>query len=358
MTKVSVQRIWSLPNPTSRDNSEGFLLVSLTHNASQLLRWRSEVRRGDGFFWDGGLDIEDITPTALFDTTTSCHISYPMEPTLAAAMTNSGLFQVLQSGIVLNGHLTRCHPASRIVLSSISGPDACIAFFSDPLAWFLSLIRTEGPFSYSRENSILLLGEPTAIKLFQHREYTVSALVLTSSVSAENGSLGTKFCIVAIRHPHRDKAIHMYRFDPNGVPEHVASGPCKKPPGIANPEEEEVRPEGQGLEVNAIEIVSHEGGDYLLLMGMRDGSLTTCKMSCREPFLPPSHSWSNTKVGISPVELISTSMDGTTKEKIFIGCDSLWELGFQDGEIEFHEVLFDDIRLAWSILEVANESQG
>jgi hypothetical protein len=62
----------------------------------------------------------------------------------------------------------------------------------------------------------------------------------------------------------------------------------------------------------------------------------------------------NTKFGHSPVEFISAThgKNESQNASLFVMCEYLWEIRLKNGELELHEVLFDDFRIVTSLSSV------
>jgi hypothetical protein len=183
---ASVRQIWILSLP-GKENTEGYIVISLTYNETKVFHWRSPTSRSDGVVWSGELDIDDITDAIGTRISTS-------EQTLATGLSNGVIFQITPTGVYSN-----CEPGrsrqDRIVQASVLGDDIALVTKNEAGSWSLLSMNIKDlipigfiPDSSVSESDTLVaipqdqaaqasLGqhhelegqEPTALKLFLYR---------------------------------------------------------------------------------------------------------------------------------------------------------------------------------------------
>jgi hypothetical protein len=182
----SVRRIWILSLP-GKENMEGYIVVSLTHNETKVFHWRSSTPRNDGVGWHGELDIDDITDAIGIHISTS-------EQTLATGLSNGVMFQITPTGIYSNYGPGKSRQ-DRITQASVLGDDIALVTNNEKGSWSLwsMSIRDLVLNSFIQDNSNrdsdtpvtvpqdqaahtslgqsreLERQEPTALKLFLYR---------------------------------------------------------------------------------------------------------------------------------------------------------------------------------------------
>jgi Mono-functional DNA-alkylating methyl methanesulfonate N-term len=166
----SVRRIWVLTCQDSPqgENMEGYIVLSMTHNETKLLKWTSVTPRYDGKAWGGELEIDDFTAHL------STRISIA-ETTLAASLIGNYLIQITPSGIYTGDNLGRKFSDSeRIVQASIMESDIAIVLCNETGTWNLMFMKAlsngeNNVLSISPERTFGLPREPTTIKLVNCR---------------------------------------------------------------------------------------------------------------------------------------------------------------------------------------------
>jgi hypothetical protein len=125
---ASVRRIWILSLP-GKENTEGYIVVSLTYNETKVFHWRSPTSRSDGVVWSGELDIDDITDAI------GAHIS-TSEQTLATGLSNGVIFQVTPTGLY-SSYEPGIPRQDRIIQASTLGEDLALVTYNETGSWSL-----------------------------------------------------------------------------------------------------------------------------------------------------------------------------------------------------------------------------
>jgi hypothetical protein len=161
-----VQRLWALNDPTlppGEGNTEGYIVVSMTHNETKFLKWTSSTPRDDGILWVGDLDIDDWTA----NLSTSLMVS---ETTLATSLTDNGIVQVTPTGVYLHGGVRRqVSSQERIVQAVVVGSDIALVIYNEAGFWSLAcakIVSRDSGTYLSEGYSVQLPREPSAMNLF------------------------------------------------------------------------------------------------------------------------------------------------------------------------------------------------
>lgn len=327
-TKDSVQKIWSLTYPDmppGKENTEGFIVITMTHNDTKLLRWRSSTPRTNGLLWTGDLDIDDFTQ--------HLSLSYPFsEATLATGLTDNGILIVTSSGVYLGDISRRWGPQERIVQAAVVGSEIALVIYSESGQWrllALQVIQTGSEVTLQEDKSTILPREPTAIKLFLNSNSPTFATLISRAMESHE-EYYLKYCFIALRCP---PAIQIYGVD-DQIPVMVYE--CEL---TRNKEQEDPR----ASEIHSMDILLEKDGKAFLLVGLRHGIIMSFLIEFWEQwkFLDAE----TTKLGESPVEFISSTFNRGDESKVFAMCEYLWEIRLEKGELQVDEVLFDDFRM-------------
>ena len=330
---ISVQRIWCLSDldlQPGAENSRGFIVVTMTHNESKFLRWTSSDRREDGGLWAGELVIDDLTQT--FTALVSS------EATLATSLTAIGILQVTPSGVYVTDKVFRqFSPHSRIIHASVVDSDIALVIYNEAGYWSLWHMRLEqidGIFQFSAGESVVLPREPSAIKLSINKNNHLSRLLNNDS------AYESKMCLLAFRFPRKVLVFQLHNsIDPTVL------GECALDPELS----QDVPDDPRASEVNSIDLLC-DSVTTLIYLGLRHGMVMSIDIT--NGF--ETSSLQNTKFGHSPVEFISATHAKNESENtsLFVMCEYLWEIRLKNGELELHEVLFDDFRIVTSLSSV------
>ena len=119
-------------------DTEGFIVIAMTHNETKFLRWTSPTPRANGMLWTGDLDIDDQTQ----NLSASYVIS---ESTLVTGLANNCIIQVSPSGVYLgDGVCRRSGPQERIIQGAIVGSEIAVVVYNESGQWnliFLQIIQ-------------------------------------------------------------------------------------------------------------------------------------------------------------------------------------------------------------------------
>ena len=320
----SVQRIWCLTDldlPPGKEDSRGFIVVTMTHNESKFLRWTSPDHRQD--LWAEELVIDDYTQSfaALVGS----------EATLATSLTSTGIIQVTPSGVYVTDKVFRqLSPQSRIIHASVVDSVVALVVYNESGYWSLvhmQLQQTSDDFQLSIGDSVVLPREPSAIKLFIDKNNHVSGL--------RNNGMTDKstLCLLAFRFPRK---IIMYQIQNEMDPRIV--GQCALDPELS----QDVSDDPRASEVNSIGLVC-DASTTLIYLGMRHGMVMSIDITNGFEASPLQ----STKFGNSSVEFISATHTLNERENasLFVMCEYLWEIRLKNGKAELHEVLFDESRI-------------
>lgn len=335
----SVQRIWCLTDldlQPGQENSRGFIVVTMTHNESKFLRWTSSGRREDGGLWAGELVIDDYTQT--FESLLGS------EATLATSLTAIGILQVTPSGVYVTDKVFRqFSPHSRIIHASVVDSDIALVIYNETGYWSLlhmQLEQVDGVFRFSIRESVVLPREPSAVKLSINKNNHLSRL-LNNDAPYES-----KICLLAFRFPRK---VVMYQLHNEIDP--TILGECALDPELS----QDVPDDPRASEVNSIDLLC-DSVTTIIYLGLRHGMVMSIDITNGFETL----SLQNTKFGHSPVEFISTTHTKNESENtsLFVMCEYLWEIRLKNGELELHEVLFDDFRIVLPPRCRSNYSRG
>jgi len=291
----------------------------MTHNESKFLRWTSPGRREDAGLWAGELVIDDYTQT--FATLISS------EATLVTSLTEIGILQVTPSGVYLTDTVSqKFSPHSRIIHASIVDGHIVLVTYNESGYWSLvhmQLQQVDGTFQLSAGESVVLPREPSAVKLAVNNNHL-------SKFLANNDA---KICLLAFRFPRK---VIMYGIH-NDMDISIL-GECALDPELS----QDVPDDPRASEVHSIDLLC-DSSRIMIYLGLRHGMVMSIDIT--NGF--ETSSVQNTKFGNSPVEFISATYIKTPGENtsLFVMCEHLWEIQLKNGDLELHEVLFDDFRI-------------
>ena len=292
----------------------------MTHNESKFLRWTSPGQREDAGLWANELVIDDYTQT--FGSLVSS------EPTLATSLMEIGVLQVTPSGVYLTDTVSRqFSPHSRIIHASVVDRDIALVTYNETGYWSLvhmQVQQIDGTFQISAGESIILPREPSAVKLVINKNNLLSKLMATDE---------SKLCLIAFRFPRKVIMYHLLRDMGSTI-----LGECALDPELS----QDVPDDPRASEVHSIDLLS-DSATALIYLGLRHGMVMSIDIT--NGF--ETSSIQSTKFGHSPVEFISATHIKTEMENtsLFVMCEYLWEIQLKNGELELHEVLFDDFRI-------------
>jgi hypothetical protein len=297
----SVQKIWNLTDKgDGEDALEGYLVLSMTHNETKVLRWSSSTPKINGVPWTGVLDM------AIDDCTAQLSPSYHFsESTLAVSLTDNGLLQVTSSGIYLGDVLTfNVNPDERLVQAAIVGEFIAIVVYSQSQSHWSLITYHLTETSLHPSDQLILPREPTAIM---------------SSFTSPT----THHTFLSYRQPPE---IQIYSSALQSAPQ-LTTLPIDSP----------------DTEIHSIELLFCRPDMGHLLIGTRHGLVLAFRLVIRSGrFDFPEHSVMS--LGNAPVEFIP-QVGGTG---LFAMSGFLWEIEVEQEWLEglkVREVLFDDFRV-------------
>jgi hypothetical protein len=296
-------------------NLEGYLVLSMTHNETKVLRWSSSTPRINGVPWSGVIDMSITDCTALVSS------SYQFsEGTLAIALTDRGLVQVTPSGIYLGDGLTHhLTPDERIVQAAITDDYITIVKYSQSKCCWALIDFTIRLDSLDSSSPLILPREPTTIKSIIHRS------------SNESPATFARHTFLSYRQPPE---IQIFSFSPPNPPTLVSTLP--------------VDHIDRSSDIHSLEILYTRPTIGHLLIGTRQGIVLAYRMlSSPQRFDFPECNVMS--VGTGPVEFIPVAFPGRGKENsVFAMSGSLWEICVErewPQGLTVQEVLFDDFRI-------------
>jgi hypothetical protein len=306
------------------DNTGGFIVATMTHSETLILRWTSKTSRAPGEPWSGDLDIDDVTPAEMRTS----------EPTLAAGLISGDVIQVTPSGVYLSQDVSRQYTGGeRIVHASILEAIIAHVIYHPSTGWrLLYAYVIDGKKQITVGAPIPLEGEPSVIKLLT----LLYGTLLHSNVSV-NGAK-TYFCLVAFRTPRK---VAIFPVQP-GISEPVGQLEMDKFISVGD--------EPQTSDIHSIESLQTRGegtSNTFILFGMRHGLMMSCRLSIGNSnqqggmFLELK----TTKFGNTQVEFLSVTRDVKDKRSVFLSCGHVWEITANGVGLDVNEVLFDDFRM-------------
>ena len=314
------------------EDTEGFIVITMTHNETKFLRWTSPAPRANGMLWTGDLDIDDHTQ----NLSTFYVIS---ESTLATGLNNNDIVQVTPSGVYLGeGLCRRAGPQERIVQAAIIGSEIALVVYNENGQWNLvsiQIVRDGSEISLVETPSMLLPREPTAIKLFICQDAPKYTNLIRRGFEPED-IVCSKYCFVAFRFPRK---INIYGLIDKMEP-FVAYELELDQEHLMEPDDP------RASEIHSMELLVEGGTHSSLLVGLRNGLM----MNFRVEFWEQWNFFDTeiTKLGSSPVEFISGAHARKEENRVFAMCEYLWEICLKNRELGIEEVLFDDFRVVES----------
>jgi hypothetical protein len=316
--------------PRRRENTEGFIVITMTHNDTKILRWRSTTPRTNGLLWTGELDIDDITQ--------QLSVSYPIsEATLATALLDYGILIVTPSGVYLGDVSRQWGPQERIVQATIVESEVALVIYNEIGQWrllTLQIMQNGSEISFQEYKSTILPREPTAIKLFlSSNSPAFETLIRRGNKTDEDIYL--KYCFIALRYP---PAIQIYGIDERSPPYRVYDLELTRGTFQEDP---------LASEIHSMELLLENTGRTYFLIGLRHGLVMNFHVEFWEQ-------WNffddeTTKLGESPVEFITSTYQRKDESRVFAMCEYLWEIRLENKELGIDEVVFDDFRMVRSL---------
>jgi hypothetical protein len=314
------------------EDTEGFIVITMTHNETKFLRWTSPTPRANGRLWTGDLDIDDYTQ----NLSTSYVIS---ESTLATGLTKNGIIQVSPSGIYLGDRVwRRAGPEERIVQAAIVGSEIVVVVYDESGQWnlvSLQIIQSGSEITLVETPSVALPREPTTLKLFINHDAPKYTNLIRRGFEPQE-MVCSKYCFVAFRFPRK---INIYGLIDKIEP-FVAYELELDQEHLMEPDDP------QTSEIHSMELLVEGGTHSYLLVGLRNGLM----MNFRVEFWEQWNFFDTeiTKLGSSPVEFISGTHTRKEENRVFAMCEYLWEICLKNRELGIEEVLFDDFRVVMS----------